>query len=44
MFSSGFMPNYYVWTKHGEKGIELDNNVEEEEVDTSIVLAEEEAP
>ena len=19
LFSSGFMPNYYVWTKHGEK-------------------------
>ena len=24
------MPNYYVWTKHGERGIVLDNNVEEE--------------
>jgi len=25
------MPNYYVWTKHGERGIVLDNNVEEED-------------
>ena len=31
LFSSGFMPNYYVWTKHGERGIMLDNNEEEEE-------------
>ena len=25
------MPNYYVWTKHGERGIMLDNNEEEED-------------
>jgi hypothetical protein len=25
------MPNYYVWTKHGERGITLDNNEEEED-------------
>ena len=31
LFSSGFMPNYYVWTKHGERGIMLDNNEEEED-------------
>ena len=31
LFSSGFMPNYYVWTNHGKRGIELDNNVEEED-------------
>ena len=31
LFSSGFMPNYYVWTKHGERGIMLDNNKEEED-------------
>jgi len=31
LFSSGFMPNYYIWTKHGEKGIMLDNNEEEED-------------
>ena len=28
LFNSGFMPNYYVWTKHGGRGIVLDNNVE----------------
>ena len=31
LFNSGFMPNYYVWTKHGERGIVLDNNIEEED-------------
>jgi len=31
LFSSGFMPNYYVWTKHGERGIMLDNNEEEDD-------------
>ena len=31
LFNSGFMPNYYVWTKHGERGIILDNNEEEED-------------
>ena len=27
LFNSDFMPNYYVWTKHDERGIVLDNNV-----------------
>ena len=31
LFNSDFMPNYYIWTKHGERGIMLDNNVEEED-------------
>ena len=31
LFSSGFMPNYYIWTKHGERGIMLDNNEEEDD-------------
>ena len=31
LFSSGFMPNYYVWIKHGERGIMLDNNEEEDD-------------
>ena len=31
LFNSGFMTNYYVWTKHGEGGIMLDNNEEEED-------------
>jgi len=25
------MPNYFVWTKHGERGIMLDNDKEEED-------------
>ena len=32
LFNSGFMSNYYVWTKHGERGIMLDNNEEEEDM------------
>ena len=32
LFYSGFMPNYYVWTKYRERGIMLDNNVEEEDM------------
>ena len=32
LFNSSFMPNYYVWTKHGEREFMLDNNEEEEEV------------
>ena len=32
LFNSGFMRNYYVWTKHGEREIMLDNNEEEEDM------------
>ena len=31
LFNSGFMPNYYVWTKYEEREIMLDNNKEEED-------------
>ena len=31
LFGSGFMLNYYVWTKHGERRIMLDNNEEVED-------------
>ena len=31
LFNSGFMLNYYVWTKYGEREIMLDNNEEEED-------------
>jgi len=31
LFSTSFMPNYFVWTKHGERGIMLDNDKEEED-------------
>ena len=32
MFSCGFMPNYYVGTMHGKRGIMLDNNEEEDNI------------
>jgi len=31
LFASGFMPKYNVWTEHGERGIMLENDEEEEE-------------
>ena len=31
LFNSGFVRNYYVWTKHGERWIVLDNNEKEED-------------
>ena len=37
LFNSGFMLNYYVWMKHEEKGIMLDNN--EEQKDRILVFA-----
>ena len=55
LFNSGFMPNYYVWTKHGEREIMLDNNEEEDRIpdfaanygaffyDTAMAEAEEDA-
>ena len=27
----GFMPNYVVWTKHGERGVVMEDDEEEEE-------------
>jgi hypothetical protein len=31
LFQNGFIPNYNVWTEHGERGIMLENNKEEDE-------------
>src|SRR6185312_3776408 len=31
LFRSGFMPNYYFWTKNGERGIMMDSNEKEED-------------
>ena len=28
MFESGFMPHYNVWTKHGERGVMMEDNEE----------------
>ena len=38
LFESGFMPHYNVWTKHGERGVMMEDN-EEEEDDDSYILA-----
>ena len=31
LFESGFMPHYNVWTKHGERGVMMEDNEEEED-------------
>ena len=36
LFESGFMPHYNVWTKHGERGVMMEDN-EEEETTTAIL-------
>ncbi|KAK1602397.1 hypothetical protein QYE76_018960 [Lolium multiflorum] len=33
LLRSGFMPSYYCWTKHGERGVMMEDNEEEEEDD-----------
>ena len=33
LFESGFMPHYNVWTKHGERGVMMEDNEEEEDDD-----------
>ena len=30
----GFMPSYYCWTKHGERGVMMEDNEEEEDDDS----------
>ena len=34
LFESGFMPHYNVWTKHGERGVMMEDNEEEEDDDS----------
>ncbi|XP_044421992.1 uncharacterized protein, partial [Triticum aestivum] len=34
LFKSGFMPHYNVWTKHGERGVMMEDNEEEEDDDS----------
>ena len=31
LFTSGFMPNYICWTRHGERGVIIEEGEEEEE-------------
>ncbi|XP_044385427.1 uncharacterized protein, partial [Triticum aestivum] len=34
LFESGFMPHYNVWTKHGERGVMMEDNEEEKDDDS----------
>ena len=33
LLEKGFMPHYNVWTKHGERGVMMEDNEEEEDDD-----------
>jgi hypothetical protein len=33
LLRKGFMPSYYCWTKHGERGVIMEDNEEEEDDD-----------
>ena len=38
LFTSGFMPNYICWTKHGERGVIMEEDKEEEGDDDNIII------
>ena len=38
----GFMPSYYCWTKHGERGVMMEDNEEEEDDDDNYRMFHEE--
>ena len=37
LFTSGFIPNYICWTKHGESGVAMEEDDEEEGDDDNII-------
>ena len=37
----GFMPSYYCWTKHGERGVMMEDNEEKEDDDNYPMFHEE---
>jgi hypothetical protein len=39
LLRSGFMPSYYCWTKHGERGVMMEDNEEEERMMTVIPIS-----
>jgi hypothetical protein len=40
LLKSGFIPNYICWTKHGERGVLMDDGEEdEEELDHANIIA-----
>ena len=40
LFTSGFMSGYNCWTKHGERGVILEDNEEEEDSDNYPLFTE----
>ena len=38
LLEKGFMPHYNVWTKHGERGVMMEDNNEEEDDDNYVPL------
>ena len=40
LFRSGFMPSYNCWTKHGERGVMMEDNEEEENDDNYPMFPE----
>jgi hypothetical protein len=37
LYTSGFMPNYICWTKHGERGVIMEEDEEEGDDDNIII-------
>ena len=37
LIKNGFMPNYAVWTQHGERGVVMEDDEEEKEDDNNIL-------
>ena len=37
LFTSGFLPNYICWTKHGERGVVMEEDEEEGDDDNIII-------
>ena len=40
LFENGFMPGYNCWTKHGERGVIMEDNEEEEDNDNYPMFTE----
>jgi hypothetical protein len=40
LLENGFMPSYNCWTKHGERGVILEDNEEEEDSDNYPLFTE----
>ena len=40
LLEKGFMPHYNVWTKHGERGVMMDDNEKEEDDENYPIFPE----